>query len=66
MAENKVIRVHKLSQQHGSIVVVVPMLIRCALLLDAGDYVVFEWDRDTDKVELSKFEAKGADDGENS
>ncbi len=66
MAENKVIRVHKLSQQHGSLVVVIPMLIRCALHLDAGDYVVFEWDRETGKVDISKFETKGADDAEGS
>ncbi len=64
MAENKVIRVHKISQQHGSLVVVVPILITSALLLDSSSYVVFEWDRDTGKVELSKFETKGDSDAE--
>ena len=66
MAENKVIRVHKLSQQHGSIVVVIPILITSALLLDAGDYIVFEWDRDSGIVTLSKFETKGAENAEDS
>ncbi len=62
MGKNTIVKVHKVTQQHGSIIVVIPYVIRAALLLDSGDYIVFELDRDTYKVEVSKFELKGADD----
>ena len=62
MGKNTIVHVHKITRQHGSFVVVVPMLVRSVLKLDPGDYLVFELDRDTNKVEVSKFETKGADD----
>ena len=54
--------IHKVTQQHGSIVVVIPMLVRFVLKLDPGDYMVFEVESDTNKVQVRKFETKGADD----
>ncbi len=62
MANPKIVNVHRITQQHGSLVVVIPVIIRGALELDPGSYLVFELDRDTNKVEMSKFETKGADD----
>ncbi len=62
MGKNKIVHVHRVTQQHGSAVVVIPIIVRTALQIDPGDYVVFELDRDTNKIEVSKFEMKGADD----
>ena len=62
MANPKIVNVHRITQQHGSLVVVIPIVIRTALKLDPGGYLVFELDRDTNKVEVTKFNLKGADD----
>ncbi len=62
MGKNTIVNVHKVTQQHGSLVVVIPLVVRMALELDPSDYLVFELDRDTNKVEVSKFKTKGADD----
>ena len=62
MAKETIVNVHKVTQQHGSAVVVIPIIVRTVLKLDPGDYIVFEVDRDFNKVEISKFEMKGADD----
>ena len=59
MADSKIIEIHKVYAQHSSIVVVIPTLITSALKLDAGDNVIFELDRDSNEVKLSKFETKG-------
>lgn len=56
--------IHKVYAQHASLVVVIPSLITSELHLDAGDNLVFELDRDTNEVKVSKFEMKGADDGQ--
>ncbi len=62
MGNIKLVEVHKITQQHGSAVVVIPIVIRTALKLDPGDYLVFELDRDTGIVVVSKFETKGESD----
>ncbi len=64
MADSKIIMVHKVYAQHSSLVVVIPLLITSELKLDAGDNIVFELDRDTNKVQMSKFETKGHYDGQ--
>ncbi len=64
MGRKVITNVNKTYAQGGSIVVVIPTPVRSALMLDAGDYVVFEVDRDTGKIEVSKFETKGAENAE--
>ena len=61
MAKQKIVNIHKVTQQHGSAVVVIPIIVRTALQIDPGDYMVFVLDRDTNKVVVSKFGAKGFD-----
>ncbi|MCB7130292.1 MAG: AbrB/MazE/SpoVT family DNA-binding domain-containing protein [Candidatus Brocadiales bacterium] len=59
MGEKTIVEVAKTYAQHGSVVVVIPMLFRTELKLDAGDYVVFRVVRDTGIITLTKFETKG-------
>ena len=66
MAENTIIAVGKTYAQHGSLVVVIPILFRTELELDAGDYVTFSLGRDSKRISITKFETKGADDGQDS
>ena len=65
MSNVKVVAVHRVGNQHGSLIVVIPILIRAALKLDPGDYIVFTLDRDTNIVEVSKFKTKGESDAGN-
>ena len=62
MGKRTIVEIHKITQQHGSIVVVIPMLVRSVLKLDPGDHLVFEVESDTNKVTMSKFEVKGSND----
>ncbi len=62
MEKHTIVNVHRVTQQHGSIVVVIPIIVRTILKLDPGDYIVFIVGRDFNKVEISKFEMEGADD----
>lgn len=63
MAKVEIVNVHRITNQHGSAVVVIPIVIRTALKLDPGDYIVFTLDRDTNIVVVSKFEVKENFDG---
>lgn len=63
MDDSKIIVIHKVYQQHSSLVVVIPLLVALALRLEPSDNVIFELNRDTNKVEFSKFETKGHYDG---
>ena len=66
MGRQVITNVNKTYAQGGSIVVVIPTPVKSALMLDAGDYVVFKVDRDTGKIEISKFEVKGDHNAEDS
>ncbi len=63
MAEKKIIAVGKTYAQHGSLVVVIPILFRTELKLDPGDYVTFSLGRDSKRISISKFDVKGQEDG---
>ena len=63
MAEKKIIAVGKTYAQHGSLVVVIPILFRTELKLDPGDYVTFSLGRDSKRISISKFKVKGQEDG---
>jgi len=49
------IHIQRAQRQHSSVVVVIPKLVRTALDLKAGDYVVFSSHPNTGVAELSKF-----------
>lgn len=63
MCKQTIVAVGKTYAQHGSLVVVIPILFRTELKLDAGDYVTFSLARDSGKITVAKFEVKGTDDG---
>ena len=63
MADSKIVAIHKVYNQHSSLVVVIPLLITSAMKLGSGDNIIFELNRDTGVVEFSKFETKGHYDG---
>ncbi len=58
MAEHVIVTPAKTYMQHGSMVVVIPIMCRTALKLDPGEYVLFSVGRDTGNVTISKFETK--------
>lgn len=61
MSDLKTVMVHRVHRQHGSLLVVIPILITSALAIEAGNYVVFSLDKETNIVELSKFKNKDID-----
>lgn len=63
MAERRIVAVGRTYAQHGSLVVVIPMLFRTELKLGPGDYVTFSLGRDSKRISISKFEVKELDNG---
>ncbi|MBA7612284.1 hypothetical protein ES703_19520 [subsurface metagenome] len=55
MAMLEGINIQRAQRQHSSVVVVIPILVRRALGIKAGDYVVFTSHPGTGVVEMSKF-----------
>jgi len=53
----------KLFRQKNSLVIVVPMAVRVALGLKAGDHVVLTWSQADGGFEFSKFVPAGGKDG---
>ena len=49
------VHIQRVQKQHSSTIVVIPVLVRRALGIQAGDYVVFVSHSDTGVVELTKF-----------
>lgn len=55
MAKVEGTNIQRAQRQHSSVVVVIPKIIRRALDIKPGDYVVFTSYRSSAAVELSKF-----------
>lgn len=53
----------KVFRQKNSLVIVVPMAVRVALDMQAGDHVVFTWSQARGKFKFSKFVPVGDQDG---
>ncbi|MBA7674186.1 hypothetical protein ES703_82393 [subsurface metagenome] len=53
------IHIRRVRRQHSSVVVVIPVLVRRALGIKAGDYVIFNGHKGDNIVELMKWEKKG-------
>ncbi len=60
------IHIQRAQRQHSSVIVVIPTLVRRALGIIAGDYVVFASHPGSGVVELSKFVPGGKENGKNS
>lgn len=50
------IHIQRVQKQHSSAVVVIPKLVRIALDIKAGDYLVFACHSVNNVVEISKFQ----------
>ncbi len=57
------INVKRTQRQHSSIIVVIPKVVRVALGIKAGDYVVFSSHPGDNAVEFTKFVPKGKNHG---
>lgn len=57
------IHIQKAQKQHSSVVVVIPILVRRALGIKAGDHIVFTSHSNNHVVEMSKFIPGGKQNG---
>lgn len=48
-------------KQHSSLVVTLPILVRRKLGIKKGDYILFEWSDQSNKVTIERFRGNVAD-----
>ncbi len=51
----KMVLPKRIFKQHNSLVVVLPILIRRKLGIKRGDYLLFEWSEQSERVTIDRF-----------